>query len=60
MSFTILDDCFATLRTLGCFRKLKGHCVDIWTDHVHDTEVLAERLQDTEVVNPAVLERARP
>ena len=50
MNVTILDDYFDTLRTLACFRKLDGHRVDIWTDHVQETEVLAERLKDTEVL----------
>jgi D-3-phosphoglycerate dehydrogenase len=47
---TILDDYFDTLRTLSCFRKLDGHQVDIWTDHVQKTDALAERLKDTEVL----------
>ena len=47
---TILDDYFDTLRTLSCFRKLDGHQVDIWTDHVQKTGALAERLKDTEVL----------
>jgi len=47
---TILDDYFDTLRTLSCFRKLDGHQVDIWTDHVQKTDTLAERLKDTEVL----------
>ena len=50
MNVTILDDYFDTLRTLACFRKLDGHRVDIWTDHVQDTEVLAERLKETEAL----------
>jgi D-3-phosphoglycerate dehydrogenase / 2-oxoglutarate reductase len=50
MNVTILDDYFDTLRTLACFRKLDGHRVDIWTDHVQDTEALAERLKDTEAL----------
>jgi D-3-phosphoglycerate dehydrogenase len=50
MRITILDDYFDTLRTLSCFRKLDGHQVDIWTDHVQETDVLAERLRDTEVL----------
>jgi D-3-phosphoglycerate dehydrogenase len=50
MNVTILDDYFDTLRTLACFRKLDGHRVDIWTDHVQDTDVLAERLKDTEAL----------
>jgi D-3-phosphoglycerate dehydrogenase len=50
MKITILDDYFDTLRTLACFRKLAGHEVTIWTDHVQDTDALAERLKDTEVL----------
>src|SRR5882672_1577994 len=50
MNITILDDYFDTLKTLACFRKLDGHRVDIWTDHVQETDALAERLKDTEVL----------
>ena len=50
MKVTILDDYFDTIRTLACFRKLNGHRVDIWTDHAQDTDVLAERLKDTEAL----------
>ena len=50
MRITILDDYFDTLRTLSCFRKLDGHQVDIWTDHVQKTDALAERLKDTDVL----------
>src|SRR5689334_19473098 len=50
MRISILDDYFDTLRTLPCFRKLDGHQVDIWNDHVQDTDALAERLRDTEVL----------
>jgi len=50
MKITILDDYFDTLRTLECFRKLSGHEVTIWNDHVQDPEALAERLRDTEVL----------
>jgi D-3-phosphoglycerate dehydrogenase / 2-oxoglutarate reductase len=46
----ILDDYFDTLRTLPCFAKLRGHDVAIWTDHVQDVDVLAERLKDVEVL----------
>ena len=45
MRITILDDYFDTLRTLPCFRKLDGHDVTIWNDHVQDVDALAERLQ---------------
>lgn len=50
MKIAILDDYFDTLRTLDCFRKLDGHDVTVWTDHVQDTEALAARLRDTEVL----------
>ena len=50
MNVTILDDYFDTLPTLACFRKLDGHRVDIWTDHTQNTEVLTERLKDTEAL----------
>jgi D-3-phosphoglycerate dehydrogenase / 2-oxoglutarate reductase len=50
MKITILDDYHDTLRTLACFRKLEGHEVRIWNDHVQDTDKLAERLKDTEAL----------
>jgi D-3-phosphoglycerate dehydrogenase / 2-oxoglutarate reductase len=50
MKISILDDYFDTLRTLRCFHKLDGHEVTVWTDHVQDTDTLAERLKDTEVL----------
>jgi len=45
MKVAILDDWFDTLRTLQCFERLAGHEVTVFTDHVQDTDVLAERLQ---------------
>jgi D-3-phosphoglycerate dehydrogenase len=50
MKVTILDDYFDTLRTLPCFQKLNGHDVTVWTDHVQDDDVLADRLRDTEAL----------
>src|SRR5271169_842590 len=50
MKISILDDYHDTVRTLPCFEKLKGHDVTIWNDHVQDTDALAERLCDTEVL----------
>jgi D-3-phosphoglycerate dehydrogenase / 2-oxoglutarate reductase len=50
MKIAVLDDYHDTVRTLSCFRKLDGHHVTIWTDHVQDTDVLAERLADTEAL----------
>lgn len=44
MRVAILDDYFDTLRTLGCFSKLKGHDVTVFNDHVQDTDALAHRL----------------
>lgn len=50
MKVSILDDYFDTLRTLPCFAKLSEHEVTIWTDHVQETDVLAERLKDSEAL----------
>jgi D-3-phosphoglycerate dehydrogenase len=50
MKIAILDDLFDTVRTLPCFAKLTGHDVTIWNDHAEDTDTLADRLQDTEVL----------
>lgn len=50
MKISILDDYFDTLRTLRCFRKLDGHEVAIWNDHVQAVDALAARLKDTEVL----------
>ena len=50
MKISILDDYHDTLRTLECFRKLAGHDVTIWNDHVQDVDKLAERLRDTEAL----------
>jgi D-3-phosphoglycerate dehydrogenase len=50
MNISILDDYHDTLRTLACFRKLAGHDVRIWNDHVQDVDALAERLKDTEAL----------
>jgi D-3-phosphoglycerate dehydrogenase len=50
MRITILDDYHDTLRTLDCFRKLSGHEITIWTDHVQDVDALVERVQDTEAL----------
>src|SRR5262249_15603025 len=44
MKIAILDDWFDTLRTLECFERLAGHEVTVFTDHVQDTDALAERL----------------
>jgi D-3-phosphoglycerate dehydrogenase len=50
MKIAILDDYFDTIRTLPCFAKLAGHDVTIWNDHVQDTDALAARLADTDVL----------
>lgn len=50
MKVSILDDYFDTLRSLDCFKKLAGHDVTIWNDHVQDVDVLAERLRDSEAL----------
>ncbi len=50
MKITILDDYHDSVRTLECFRRLAGHPVTVWTDHVQDTDRLAERLSDTEAL----------
>ncbi len=50
MKVVVLDDYHDTLRTLECFRKLAGHEVKAWTDHVQDTEALAARLKDAEAL----------
>ncbi len=50
MKTHILDDWFDTLRGLPCFEKLAEYDVSVWTDHVEDTNTLAERLQDAEVL----------
>jgi D-3-phosphoglycerate dehydrogenase / 2-oxoglutarate reductase len=47
---SILDDYFDTLRTLDCFKKLAGHDVTIWNDHVQDVDALADRLRETEAL----------
>jgi D-3-phosphoglycerate dehydrogenase len=44
MKVAILDDWFDTLRTLECFEKLAAHEVTVFTDHVQDADILAERL----------------
>ena len=50
MKISILDDYHDTLRTLACFRKLEGHDIKIWNDHVQDVDMLSERLKDTEAL----------
>lgn len=50
MKVHILDDWFDTLRGLPCFRRLDGHEVTVWTDHLEDEAALAERLGDAEAL----------
>ena len=50
MKVAILDDWFDTLRTLRCFEKLHDHDVAVFTDHVEDVDVLAERLEPFDVL----------
>lgn len=50
MNITILDDYQNAVRSLRCFDMLAGHRVTIWNDHTKDTDILAARLRDTEVL----------
>lgn len=50
MKISILDDYQDVVRALKCFPKLAGHEVTIWNDHTKDTDTLAQRLKDTEVL----------
>ena len=50
MKITILDDYFDTVRGLPCFAMLDGHDVTVWNEHLQDTDGLAARLRDTEVL----------
>ncbi|MGY9003072.1 MAG: D-2-hydroxyacid dehydrogenase family protein, partial [Rhodospirillales bacterium] len=50
MKISILDDYFNVIKTLDCFSKLDGHDITIFNDQVQDTDVLAERLADTEAL----------
>lgn len=50
MKVHILDDWFDTLRSLPGYAALDSHEVTIWTDHVEDVDVLADRLADAEAL----------
>jgi D-3-phosphoglycerate dehydrogenase len=50
MKISILDDYFDVIKTLDCFSKLSSHDITIFNDQVQDTDVLAERLADTEIL----------
>ena len=60
MRIAILDDYRDTVRTLSVFRKLAGHDVQVFTDHVQDRDVLGRRLADVDRkgVRIAVSERS--
>jgi D-3-phosphoglycerate dehydrogenase len=47
---TVLDDYVDTVRSLPCYGRLADHDVTVWHDHVQDTQVLAQRLRDTEAL----------
>jgi len=50
VKIAILDDYRDTVRTLSVFRKLAGHDVQVFTDHVQDTDELGRRLADVEAL----------
>jgi D-3-phosphoglycerate dehydrogenase len=50
MNVTVLDDWQNVVRKLEAYKKMKDHEVTIWNDHTKDTDVLAERLKDTEAL----------
>ena len=50
MKVAILDDYLDTVRTLDAFARLDGHEVTVWTDHVQEVDVLADRLAETEAL----------
>lgn len=50
MKLAILDDWFDTLKGLPCFCKLDGIDVTVFTDHVQETDALAERLKDFDAI----------
>jgi D-3-phosphoglycerate dehydrogenase / 2-oxoglutarate reductase len=50
MKISILDDYHDTLRTLQVFKKLAGHEVTVWNDHVQETDTLAQRLKDADAL----------
>jgi D-3-phosphoglycerate dehydrogenase / 2-oxoglutarate reductase len=50
MNITILDDWQNTIPALPAFKKVAGHNVKVWNDHTKNTDTLAERLKDTEVL----------
>src|ERR1700716_1458099 len=50
MKISILDDYHDTVRNLAVFKKLAGHDLTIWNDHVQDVDALAARLKDAEAL----------
>src|SRR5712675_1804570 len=50
MKISILDDYHDTVRSLAVFKKLAGHDVTIWNDHVQEVDALAARLKDAEAL----------
>ena len=50
MKVAVLDDWFDTLRHLPCFQHLNDFDVDVFTDHVSDLDVLAERLHSYDAI----------
>lgn len=50
MHIAILDDYQNAVPSLECFRLLNGHQVSVFTDTVTDTDALAARLADVEVL----------
>jgi D-3-phosphoglycerate dehydrogenase len=50
MKVAILDDYLDTVRTLDVYAKLAGHDITVFTDHVQDADVLAERLADADAL----------
>jgi D-3-phosphoglycerate dehydrogenase / 2-oxoglutarate reductase len=50
MKVAILDDYLDTVPTLSCYRKLDGYDVTVFSDHVDDVDVLAQRLQEYEAL----------
>lgn len=57
MKVSILDDYHDTLRTLGCFKKLSGHAVDVYeaAPVLFDQIVAYAAGKPINVVNPKVL-----
>jgi len=50
MKVAVLDDYHNTVPTLTAFKKLAGHEVKVWNDHLQDTDALAARLKDVEAL----------